>query len=89
MLGCSVRTVQNYCNNDLLKSYRNTKNKRLIDKQDLINFLKSLNLLMNDCQNDKLDIIYARVSTHKQAKSGNLDRQIEKNFFVRYYTKSY
>ena len=78
MLGCSVRTIQYYCNNNLLKSYRNAKNRRLIDKQDLINFLKSLDLLMDDCQNDKSDIIYARVSTHKQAKSGNLDRQIEK-----------
>lgn len=80
MLGCSVRTIQNYCNNNLLKSYRNAKNRRLIDKQDLINFLKSLDLLTDDYQNDKSDIIYARVSTHKQAKLGDLDRRIEKIF---------
>ena len=32
---------------------------------------------MDDLKQDRQDVIYARVSTHKQAQRGDLDRQIE------------
>lgn len=35
-------------------------------------------MLYEDSSTTKSDIIYARVSTHKQAERGDLDRQVEK-----------
>lgn len=35
MLGCSLRTVQNYCDENKIISYRNVKNRRLVDKDKL------------------------------------------------------
>lgn len=35
-------------------------------------------MLIDDLQTERKDVIYARVSTHNQAKRGDLDRQIEK-----------
>lgn len=35
-------------------------------------------MLCDNEQFDKSDVIYARVSTHKQAECGDLDRQVEK-----------
>ena len=81
MLGCTVRTVQNYCDSGKIKSYRSSTNRRMIDKQDLVEFLIANKLYENDKKNeiiDKKDIIYTRVSTNKQAQRGDLDRQIEK-----------
>lgn len=35
-------------------------------------------MLCDNEQSDKSDVIYTRVSTHKQAECGDLDRQVEK-----------
>lgn len=78
MLNLSIPTVKLYCDNGLIKSGRNEKNYRLIEAKDLCDYLESIGLLLDNTINTKKDIIYARVSTNKQAQRGDLDRQIEK-----------
>lgn len=78
MLGCSVRTVQNYCDENKIISYRNVKNRRLVDKDKLIDFLQSIDCYIDDIKAQRQDVIYARVSTNKQKSRGDLDRQVEK-----------
>ena len=78
MLGCSVRTVQNYCDENKIISYRNVKNRRLVDKDKLIDFLQSIDCYIDDIKTQRQDVIYARVSTNKQKSRGDLDRQVEK-----------
>ena len=48
ILGCSVRTVQNYCDENKIISYRNVKNRRLVDKDKLIDFLQSIDCYIDD-----------------------------------------
>ena len=78
MLGCSVRTVQNYCDENKIISYRDVKNRRLVDKDKLIDFLQSIDCYIDDIKTQRQDVIYARVSTNKQKSRGDLDRQVEK-----------
>lgn len=78
MLGCYVRTVQNYCDENKIISYRNVKNRRLVDKDKLIDFLQSIDCYIDDIKTQRQDVIYARVSTNKQKSRGDLDRQVEK-----------
>ena len=78
MLGCSVRTIQNYCDENRIESYRSIKNRRQVDKDKLIEFLKSIDSFVDDSATQRYDIIYARVSTNKQKADGDLDRQVEK-----------
>ena len=78
ILGCSVRTVQNYCDENKIISYRNVKNRRLVDKDKLIDFLQSIDCYIDDIKTQRQDVIYARVSTNKQKSRGDLDRQVEK-----------
>lgn len=75
MIGVGTRTVQNYCMNGLLSETFVNK-RRLIPKDSLIDFLKSKDLYLETEKNRK-DIIYARVSTHKQKNRGDLERQIQ------------
>ncbi|OOB78800.1 MAG: hypothetical protein BEN19_00710 [Epulopiscium sp. Nuni2H_MBin003] len=75
VLGVSVRTVQNYDKQGLLSFERTEKDRRLIKKQDLLNYLDSKHML---CRNEiihKKSVIYARVSSHEQKSKGDLDRQ--------------
>lgn len=75
LLGVTTRTVQNYCiHGDLDEVFIN--NRRLIPKESLLKYLESKGLLIHT-SNNKHDIIYARVSTHKQKNRGDLKRQIE------------
>lgn len=78
MLNLSIPTVKLYCDSGLIKSGRNEKKYRLIEAKDLCDYLDSIGLLLDNTVDTKKDIIYARVSTHKQAQRGDLDRQIEK-----------
>ncbi len=75
MIGVSTRTIQNYCIHGLLSETFVNK-RRLIPKDSLIDFLKNRNLYLETEKNRK-DIIYARVSTHKQKNRGDLERQIQ------------
>lgn len=76
MVGLSQRTIQNYCNQGKFEFITTGKTNRLIDKNSVIKFLKEKDILLEDVNNRK-DIIYARVSTHKQNNRGDLQRQID------------
>lgn len=75
ILGVSTRTVQNYCDEGKLGFERTPKGHRVIPKNSLIALLDELGLLLND--DDRIDVIYARVSTRKQEQRGDLDRQVQ------------
>lgn len=78
LLGISNQTVIKYCNLGIIESSRNQYNHRRIAAEQLCDYLDRQGLLFNDLDEGKHDVIYARVSTHKQAKRGDLDRQIER-----------
>lgn len=75
ILGVTTTTVRNYDRDNKIKTVRTTGNHRVVTKEDLINYLKVNNLLIED-DNNKVDVIYARVSSHDQKKHGDLDRQV-------------
>ncbi|MBF0580323.1 IS607 family transposase [Erysipelotrichaceae bacterium RD49] len=50
------------------------KNRFLIPKDEVIRLLKTHQLLLED--DSRKDVIYARVSSHGQARNGDLDRQL-------------
>lgn len=76
MVGLSQRTIQNYCNQGKFEFITTGKTNRLINKNSVIKFLKEKDILLEDVNNRK-DIIYVRVSTHKQNNRGDLQRQID------------
>lgn len=75
MLGISARTIHNYCIAGKLDSFYTSKVNRMITKESVIRLLKEKGLLLEE--ENRKDVIYARVSTHKQSNRGDLDRQIE------------
>ena len=77
LMGVSIQTVINYCEAGFIPYGRTAKNYRVIEAHDLADYLEDKGLLMDDLKRDRQDVIYARVSTHKQAQQGDLDRQIE------------
>lgn len=77
LMGVSIQTVINYCEAGFIPYGRTAKNYRVIEAHDLADYLEDKGLLVDDLKQDRQDVIYARVSTHKQAQRGDLDRQIE------------
>lgn len=78
LIGVSIQTVIRYCETGVIPYGRTAKNYRIIEANDLANYLEKQGLLIDDLQTERKDVIYARVSTYHQAKRGDLDRQIEK-----------
>lgn len=76
MLNLTTRTVQKYCQNGLIDDFMSETNRRYITKDSVIKYLLANNLLIED--NTRIDVIYARVSTHKQKNRGDLERQVDK-----------
>lgn len=75
ILGVTTKTIRNYDKDGKLKTCRTEGNHRMIKREDLIAFLDSKGLIVNDISENKRDVIYARVSSHDQKKNGDLDRQ--------------
>ena len=75
MIGKNTRTVQNYCTKGYINSIIIPSGKRIISQDEVIKYLKKSKLLYED--DNKIDLIYARVSTNKQKNRGDLDRQVE------------
>lgn len=73
----STKTVQKWDNKGILKFERSPTNRRVLPKETLIEYLKSKNMFYEDESLSKRDVIYARVSTSKQQKQGDLDRQVD------------
>ena len=74
ILGLSTKTIMNYDKDGKLKFQRTEKDRRIITRNDLLKYLEEQGQLERDIGN-KRDVIYARVSSQKQKKTGDLDRQ--------------
>ena len=77
MLGISIPTVISYCEQGVIKHVKNQYGHRRIEASDFFDYLLSIGQGIDDSEQNKHDVIYARVSTHDQAERGDLDRQIE------------
>jgi excisionase family DNA binding protein len=73
----STKTIQKWDNKGILKFERSPTNRRVLPKETLIEYLKSKNMFYEDESLSKRDVIYARVSTSKQQKQGDLDKQVD------------
>lgn len=76
LLGVTHRTLYNYDEQGKLKFSRSESGRRIIFREDLLEYLNSKGLLYDDTKEEKRDYIYARVSSNKQVMSGDLDRQV-------------
>ena len=75
MIGRTTRVVQNYCIRGELIAQIQPNGKRLIARENVVDFLSRLGLLVED--EPRVDVLYARVSTSKQKVRGDLQRQID------------
>lgn len=75
ILNLSTKSIQSYDKQGKLKVCRSSTNRRMILRDDLLNFLDNQGLLYRDDMNTRVDVIYARVSSHEQKQKGDLDRQ--------------
>ena len=75
ILNISYSTVKNYDKQGKLPIQRTETGRRIVLKEDLLNYLDSLGMLVNDEERIKHDVIYARVSSNEQKAKGDLDRQ--------------
>ena len=71
LLGVSTRTIQRWDKQGLIKTVRTPKGRRRIP-------LSEVKRLLRQMTNDRRAVIYARVSSQKQDKDGNFERQIER-----------
>lgn len=76
LLGVVPMTIMRWDKKGKIKFSRTDTNRRVISKEDLIDFLKQQHLYIDLPDKNKMDIVYARVSTRKQVDSGDLDRQV-------------
>ena len=74
ILGVTARTITNYADAGKLAVERGEAGQRVISRTELIRYLDSRGLVTSD--DGRKDAVYARVSTHKQAERGDLDRQV-------------
>jgi predicted site-specific integrase-resolvase len=74
ILGVTPQTVINYDKAGKLPIKRTSTNRRVIYKEDLFTYLDNVGLLEHE-NTDKVDVIYARVSSQDQKQHGDLDRQ--------------
>lgn len=77
MLGVTTRTVMLYDDNGQIEFERTATGRRVISKEKLTKYLDTARLLVSDLKDKKHDVVYARVSTHKQKERGDLDRQTD------------
>jgi len=76
LLGVNPMTIINYDKQGKLIFERTATQRRIIRKENLIQYLKNAGLYVDDEKKRKKDVVYARVSTKKQEKNGDLDQQV-------------
>lgn len=76
LLGVTTKTIREYDLSGKLESIRTIGGHRLIKKESILNFLAQRNMLLDDSESARNDIVYARVSSHEQKEKGDLDRQV-------------
>jgi len=79
--GISTRTLFSWGDKGLI-SYKESRvngsvSRRLYTREAVLAKLDELGLLYDDLQTQRQDVLYARVSTHKQKSRGDLDRQVQ------------
>lgn len=74
-LNVTYQTIKNYDKSGKLPIKRTETGRRIIFREDLLNYLDSLGLLNKEDLSAKHDVIYARVSSTEQKTKGDLDRQ--------------
>lgn len=75
-LNINVKTIQRWDREGIFKCERTHTNRRVINRDNLIEVLNDRGMLFNDINNSKIDVIYARVSSNEQKAKGDLDRQV-------------
>ena len=75
IIGVSPMTVIRYDNAGDIKFDRTPTGRRVITRENLISYLDKQGMIQLDSR--RKDVVYARVSTHKQNERGDLTRQIE------------
>lgn len=73
--GKSVPALQNWDNKEWLRFERTKTGRRFLTRESLIQLLRDEGLFYETNQ-DRKDVIYARVSSLRQKQNGDLDRQI-------------
>ena len=75
ILNINYSTIKNYDKQGKLPIQRTETGRRVVLREDLLNYLDSLKMLVHDDETTKHDVIYARVSFNEQKTKGDLDRQ--------------
>lgn len=75
MIGVSTRTMQRYDIDGVTHSEMLPSGRRAFPKNEVIRFLDERGLLYHDIEEQRHDVVYARVSSYDQKKHGDLDRQ--------------
>lgn len=76
ILGVTPKTISNYADDNKLEVIRTDGGHRMISKESFANYLNNHGLLEDDINRSKVDVVYARVSSHEQKTKGDLDRQV-------------
>jgi len=75
MIGMSLRNFQKHMSENKIDTYSLESGHRRITKDALIEYLRGLDLLVE--VDDRIDVVYTRVSTYSQKERGDLDRQMQ------------
>lgn len=77
LLNVSYSTIKGYDKSGKLVIHRTPAGRRVVFREDLLNYLDQAGLLLRDEDHtSKHDVIYARVSSNEQKQKGDLDRQV-------------
>ncbi len=75
LLGVSTQTLHYYDEQGKLKFFRSEGGHRLIKREDLLEFLSSRGLLLDDTPKNKRDVLYVRVADSEPDAESALNRQ--------------
>ena len=76
ILGVTLQTLHNYDKSGVMHFDRTGGGHRVVSRDELVRYLNSKGLLIDDLVTEKKDVIYARVSSGEQKIKGDLDRQV-------------
>ena len=76
LLGLSRKTIFKYTKEGRLKSVKTETGRNLYPKEEVARMLDELGMFYDDRDRERVDVIYARVSSNEQKKKGDLDRQV-------------
>ena len=76
ILNLHYQTVIKYDNAGILHFQRNEHSRRVLFREELLRYLEEKQLLIDDEETQKRDILYCRVSSDEQQAKGDLDRQV-------------